>query len=219
MAQALAGFLGGLLSFFSPCTWPLYPAYLGQVAAAGRRPLAGSLLFAAGFSAVFVALGASAGAVGGWLQTYRLPLRQVSGLLIVVLGLAMAGLLPVRLLGQPHRVPAGGGATPAGAVALGAAFGFGWTPCVGPVLASILLLAGGAGGAVRGMALLGAYAAGFAAPFLAFAVLAARGRRLPPVAGALPALQRASGVLLAALGVLVLTGALADVATYLYGRF
>jgi cytochrome c-type biogenesis protein len=216
--SALVAFVAGLYSFFSPCAWPLYPAFLGQVAAGGRR-LAGAALFAAGFSLVFVALGASASAAGAWLQAYRLPLRQLSGAAIVVLGLAMAGLIPGRLLGQPHRpaLPTAGG--PWAPLVLGAGFAFGWTPCVGPVLASILLLAGGTASLSRGTALLGAYALGFAAPFVGLAALAARGARLPRVARALPAASRAGGLVLAGLGLLVLTGTLSTLATYLRGRF
>lgn len=213
--------LGGLLSFFSPCVWPLYPVYVAQVATAGgRRPAAGAALFSLGFTAVFVALGATASALGRFLQAYQLPFEKVSGVLIVVLGLALAGLLPESWLGNPHPVgwrPRGGG--PAAAVLLGMAFAFGWTPCVGPVLASILVLAGDARRLGPGIGLLLAYSAGFALPFLGLAAMVARGPRLLGGLGPwLPRLQRVGGVLLAGLGVLVFTGSLAEIATYLYGR-
>ncbi len=214
----LIAFAGGLVSFFSPCTWPLYPAYLGQISVGGRRPLAAAGLFATGFTAVFLGLGASATAVGHWLSAYHLPLRQVSGLLILVLGLAMAGLLPQRLLGQPRHVATHPSARPWGALAMGAAFGFGWTPCIGPVLASILLLAGHAASLGRGAFLLLAFAAGLAGPFLLLAALLGHGFR-PRIGAALPLVSRAGGLVLAALGVLVLTGGLSALATYLYGRF
>lgn len=217
----LVAVAGGLLSFFSPCVWPLYPVYVAQVAAADEgRAMAGSAAFTLGFTLIFVALGASASALGHWLQAYQVPLQKVSGVLIVVLGLALAGVLPERWLGGPRVVdyrPQGSG--PWTALFLGMAFAFGWTPCVGPVLASILLLAGNTAHAAAGAGLLLAYSAGFAAPFLGFAALAARGRRiLPGLARHLPALQRAGGLLLTALGVLVFTGTLASIATYLYGR-
>lgn len=214
----LVAFAGGLLSFFSPCTWPLYPAYVGQVATCGRGTLTGAALFTTGFTLVFLGLGASASAVGHWLAAYHLPLRQVGGLLIIAMGLALAGILPGRLLGQPHHLrarPAGGAWAP---LALGMAFAFGWTPCIGPVLASILLLAGRSASLVKGALLLLAYSAGFALPFLAFAALIGQGVS-PRIGRALPAVARAGGWLLAGLGVLVVSGALSTVGTYLYGRF
>lgn len=217
----LVSFGAGLLSFFSPCVWPLYPAYVGQVAAAEEgRALRGALLFSIGFAVVFIALGASASAVGEWLAAYHLPLEKVGGVLILALGLALAGLLPERWLGNPRPLarrgqPVGPWAT----ACLGAAFAFGWTPCVGPVLASILLLAGSAAHVLVGTALLSAYTLGFAVPFLGFAVVVSRGRRvLPGLGRALPLLRRAGGLLLAALGVLVFTGALSALSTYLYSR-
>jgi len=217
----LVAFGAGLLSFFSPCVWPLYPAYIGQVATADDgRALRGALMFALGFAAVFVALGASASALGRWVADYHLPLQKVSGTLIFALGLALAGLLPERLLGNPRAVgyrPQSAG--PWTAAFLGAAFAFGWTPCVGPVLASILLLAGNAAHLLTGTALLFAYTLGFAVPFLGFAALVARGRRvLPGIARFLPALRRVGGALLVALGILVFTGTLSAISTYLYSR-
>jgi len=217
----VVAFAGGLLSFFSPCVWPLYPAYIGQVTTADEgRALRGAGMFALGFAAVFIALGASASVLGQWLAAYHLPLQKVSGVLILALGLTLAGLLPERLLGGPHSLgyrPRSAG--PWAATLLGAAFAFGWTPCVGPVLASILLLAGSAARVGTGTALLCAYTLGFAVPFLGFAALVARGHRvLPGLGRALPSLRRVGGVLLAALGVLVFTGTLASLSTYLYAR-
>jgi cytochrome c-type biogenesis protein len=217
----LIALAGGLLSFFSPCVWPLYPAYLAQVATAaeGSAP-AGAALFSLGFTVVFVALGASASAVGHWLAAYQLPLQKVGGLLIVLLGLALAGVLPESWLGGPRAVGwRARSAGPWAPVVLGMAFAFGWTPCVGPVLASILVLAGDTRRLGAGVGLLFAYSAGFALPFLALAAVAGGGRRaLPGLARWLPALHRVGGLLLAALGVLVFTGSLASIATYLYGR-
>jgi cytochrome c-type biogenesis protein len=219
----LVAFAAGVFSFFSPCVWPLYPAYVAQAAAAGRAgAVPASAAFAAGFTAVFVALGASASALGHWLQAYQLPLQKVSGLLIVLLGLALAGILPEHWLGTPRALAAPGGRSGTGgpwsAALLGMAFAFGWTPCVGPVLASILLLASSTAHLLAGTGLLLAYSAGFAVPFLGLAALAARGARLLPGLGRwLPHLQRAGGLLLAVLGVLVFTGSLASLSTYLYG--
>ncbi len=211
---------GGLLSFFSPCVWPLYPAYVAQVATAQGRAAAGAALFSLGFTIVFVALGASASGVGRWLAAFHLPLEKVGGVAIFLFGLALAGLLPETWLGNPRTTgwrPRAPG--PWTAVMLGMAFALGWTPCVGPILASILVLAGDAHRVGAGVALLCAYSAGFAAPFLALAVAAGRGQRVLPALGRwLPVLQRAGGVLLAALGVLVFTGSLSAIAAYLYAR-
>ena len=217
----LVALAGGLLSFFSPCVWPLYPAYLTQVAtAADGRALRGAALFSVGFTVIFVTLGASASLVGRALAAYELPLEKVGGVLILLLGLALAGVLPQAWLGTPRRPgwrPQGLG--PWTALLLGMAFAFGWTPCVGPILASILVLAGDARRLGRGVGLLLAYSAGFAVPFLALALAAGRGAvLLPRLRRWLPQVQRAGGLLLAALGVLVFTGSLASIATYLYGR-
>ena len=216
----LIALAGGLLSFFSPCVWPLYPVYVAQLTAAERRAAPGAALFSLGFSAVFVALGASASAVGQWLHAYHLPLEKVAGAAIVVFGLALAGLLPESWLGQPRRAslrPTAPG--PGTALLLGMAFALGRTPRVGPILASILLLAGSGRSLASGIGLLSAYSLGFALPFLALAVFASRGvRALPGLGRWLPALQRGGGVLLAALGVLVWSGALSTISTFLYDR-
>jgi cytochrome c-type biogenesis protein len=225
-ARAILGLLvagaAGAVSFFSPCTWPLYPAYLGQLAAGGRRPLAAAALFALGFTMVFLGLGASASALGRWLGTFHLPLRQLGGLMILGLGLALAGLLPApvaRFLGQDLHPRARPEQPAWGALVTGMAFAFGWTPCVGPVLASILVLAARTASLGQGLLLLFAYSLGFAGPFLALALLLARGLR-PRVPGILlPLLSRIGGVVLAGLGLLVLTGRLSALATYLHARF
>ncbi len=211
--------VGGTVSFFSPCVWPLYPAFLAQLGSAGpRRAVGGASLFTLGFTLIFMALGASASALGRWMLAYRLPLDKVGGILIFALGLGLAGVLPARLLGNPRGVdyrPQRVG--PGTSVLLGAAFALGWTPCVGPVLASILLLAAGTAHLGRATLLLGLYSLGFAVPFLVLAAVAARGQRLWPGLGRyLPAVQRISGLLLSALGIMVFTGTLTMISTYLY---
>lgn len=217
-------FSAGVASFISPCMWPLYPAYLTYLAGTpgatprSRLMLARATLFLLGFGLVFIALGATASEIGQALAAYQVALRKVSGLLIAGFGLAMAGLLPYWLLGTDRRLayrparPSG-----LGAVALGAAFAFGWTPCVGPVLAAILLLTSVQASLSGGVALLLAYTAGFAVPFLLVAAFLgqAKGllRRLTP---AVPWIARASGLLLVALGALVYTNELSAISWTLY---
>jgi len=229
----LIALLGGVVSFVSPCMWPIYPAYLTYLAGAGsaqagaawappsRWLLVGrALLFLLGFGMVFIALGATASAVGQVLAAYQVAFRQVSGLLIIGFGLAMAGVLPSWLLGTERRT----GYQPVrpsalGAVGLGAAFAFGWTPCVGPVLASILLLTSARANLSAGVGLLAVYTLGFAIPFLVVAALLGQVkglmRRLSP---AVPWVARVSGGLLVVLGVLVFTNYMSVITWALYSR-
>jgi cytochrome c-type biogenesis protein len=165
-------FFAGLISFVTPCVLPLVPGYLSavsgvQVGVGGRRVLAASVPFILGFTAVFVALGAAAGAAGGLFDDNQELVRKVSGLILVVFGFAFMGLLPFPFL---ERLAAPGlieGAQRRGSRALlGGAFGVCAAPCVGPVLASILALAGESSTAAQGSLLLAVYSAGLALPFL-----------------------------------------------------
>ncbi|HEY8488881.1 MAG TPA: cytochrome c biogenesis protein CcdA [Thermaerobacter sp.] len=243
-AQVTAGIalLAGMAYFFSPCVWPLYPAYLallggtgGEPAAPARMPpggaaiarprrLAGAAGFVLGLGLVFIATGASLSAVGALLIAYRDLLQKVAGVLIVLFGLHMLGILRWRWLEREWRpawaqvAPAGGGFLPG--VLMGAAFGVGWTPCVGPVLGSIMLLASSVGTVVQGVLLLAAFTAGFAIPFLTLALVIDRLqpgwlRRGGPF---LRRVEQASGLALVLLGVLVLTGQLAYIASWLFYR-
>ncbi|RAI43211.1 cytochrome c biogenesis CcdA family protein [Rhodoplanes roseus] len=226
-----AAALAGLLSFLSPCVLPLVPPYLTWLAGAslaelsGETPRAGvtarafvrALAFVAGFSAVFVALGASASLLGRLLIDHLGLLSRIAGVIIVVLGLHFVGLFRIPLLYREARFGLGGqSAGLAGAFVMGLAFAFGWTPCVGPVLASILLIAGAEDSAGQGALLLAAYAAGIGFPFLAAAVFVkpflaflARFRRH------LGRIEMLVGVLLIVTGVLIFTGTMADIAGWL----
>jgi cytochrome c-type biogenesis protein len=220
-AGLVAAFLAGVVSFASPCILPLLPGYLAFLAASGAagavsprprlRLFLHGLLFVAGFSLVFIALGASASALGSLLRDYRTLLTRVAGVVVFAFGLLMLGVLrapslyrEVRL--DPARTTGLGGWT---ALAMGAAFGFGWTPCVGPVLGTILVLAGGSAPA-QGVALLAAYSLGLGVPFLLAALLFDRVGRL---SGWLErrslVIQRVSGVVLMLLGLTMATGTLA----------
>ena len=173
-------FAAGLLSFATPCVLPLVPGYLSAVSgadpgASGRRVVAASVPFIAGFTIVFVALGAAAAATGGLFDENRRLVLQVAGIVVVVLGFAFMGLLPLPFL---ERLAAPGlveGARRSGSSALlGAAFGVCAAPCVGPVLATILALASDSSTVAQGSLLLLVYSAGLAIPFLLVGVGFAR---------------------------------------------
>lgn len=235
----LGAFGAGMLSFLSPCVLPLVPPYLcfvggvslDRLAGEGRGRedggratapvLAAAVAFVLGFSTVFVALGATASGLGRLLADHFDALAQVAGVVVIVLGLHFLGMPRFGLLDREARLhPAARPAGFVGAYIVGLAFAFGWTPCVGPVLAAILVVAGSTGETWTGASLLGAYAAGIGLPFLAAALalrpflgLAARFRRY--AAG----VERALGALLVGTGVLFLTGGMADIAFLLLETF
>jgi cytochrome c-type biogenesis protein len=216
----LVAFSAGLFSFLSPCVLPLFPSYLsfitgmsvadltgGLTAAARRRVLLHAVGFILGFSVVFVALGASFSAAGQFLLDHRDLIRRVGGALIVLFGLSIAGVLRIALLGRTaawplREKPAGY----AGSVAVGVTFAIGWTPCVGPILGAILSLASTTENIERGIGLLVAYSAGLGVPFLLAAMalgsFLATFQRFRPW---IPVVERAAGVLLVVVGVLVYT--------------
>ncbi|MBI3041748.1 MAG: cytochrome c biogenesis protein CcdA [Betaproteobacteria bacterium] len=217
---ALTAFAAGIVSFLSPCVLPLVPGYISYVGGesfhhrrhltVSRRlsALAMSGLFVSGFSTVFLAFGASASALGQLLIRYRYEANLVGGAIIIGFGLLMLGMLrwmpvlqrDVRF--HPHVVSG----HPVSAFVLGLAFGFGWTPCIGPVLGAILT-ASAVGTTAGGVGLLGAYALGLGVPFLASALFLDRAARLLREARRLgQTLQLAGGLLMVALGVAMITG-------------
>lgn len=221
----LVAFVGGILSFLSPCVLPLVPSYLGFLTGftldemTGRRRLAllHALLFVVGFSLVFVLLGASATALGAALRVYRDWIQRLGGILIIAFGLYCLGVLRLDFLGQERRLhlerkPVGY----LGSVLVGMAFGAGWSPCIGPILGGILSLAATEADLGRGVTLLVAYSAGLAVPFLVAALAVERfvgwfqrfRRHLHLV-------QLASGALLVVVGVLILTGQFTRLASWL----
>ncbi len=225
--QALSGSLllalpvaliAGLVSFFSPCVIPLLPGYLSYatglsgadlangVAGTRRgRMFAGSLLFVAGFATVFVILGTLSGAAGEWLVTWKDQLTVVLGILTIVLGLAFAGFLPwFQRDFRVHAVPAVGLAA---APLLGFLFGLGWTPCIGPTLTAITTLSFNESTAARGAVLSAVYAIGLGLPFIAAGL--AYEKALVTVGWVRRHqvwVMRAGGLMLVAVGVLLLTG-------------
>ena len=170
-AKIPLAFVAGLLSFVTPCVLPLVPGYLSAVSGAqigmgGRRVVAASIPFIAGFTLVFVALGALAGAAGGLFHNERL-LSMVAGVIIVIFGFAFMGLLPFPWLDRMAAPELVEGARRRGSRALlGGAFGVCAAPCIGPVLASILALASDASTAAQGSLLLLVYSFGLAVPFV-----------------------------------------------------
>ncbi len=212
--------VAGAVSFSSPCVLPLLPGYVSYVSglsgpvekggdAAGRRRVqVGALLFVAGFTAVFTALGATASAIGLALRQNTDTVTRVGGAVVVVLGLTMAGALRVPALQREARLPlARIGAGPASAFPLGAAFAFGWTPCVGPVLASILTMAASSADPARGALLLAAYAVGLGVPFLVLAAGMVRGRdRFGVLRRHARRIEVGGGIAMVATGVLMMTG-------------
>ena len=213
-------FSAGLFSFLSPCVLPLFPSYISFItgmsvgdltgdlgAHARRRVLLHAAAFVVGFSLVFIGLGASLTAASQALFRYRDVIRMVGGVLIIVFGLYIAGVLRIGIFGRTAAVhlrekPAGY----IGSFVVGVTFAIGWTPCVGPILGAILSLAGTSETVARGVGLLVAYSAGLGVPFLLSAL--ALGpflkffKRYRPF---IPAVERAAGVLLVVVGVLVFT--------------
>lgn len=177
----LAVFLAGIVSFLSPCVLPLVPVYLSLISGfdIGGGPSRwritwGTSLFIAGFGAVFVALGTSASAVGAVLARNQVAITRISGLVVLTFALLMLATLVVRsprLLGEARFHPDLRRYGPVAAPLAGAAFGFGWTPCIGPVLGSVLAIAATQDSAGRGAALLAVYTAGLGVPFLASGLL------------------------------------------------
>ena len=215
LVNLAVAFGAGVLSITSPCCLPLLPGYLGYLTGMSlpeqeghrRRTVAAALLFVAGFSAVFIALGATASVVGALLLDYRLPLAHVAGVFILVMGLLLLLDSRVGLLsrgGNWSRWSAGGrlGSAPL----LGAAFAITWTPCIGPVLGAILTLAGSTGALEEGVALLAAYSLGLAIPFIALSLAVPSMRTwLRSIGRGSAALQGVAGVLLVGMGALLVT--------------
>jgi len=231
-------FLGGVLSFLSPCVLPLVPPYLCYIgglsyeelvereAVPRGRIMAADLAFVLGFSIVFMAFGATATIFGRFAAQYAQELSIAAGILIAIFGLHFLGLLRIPLLYRQARFDSGGSQSAGskagllGAFLMGLAFAFGWTPCVGPILAAILFVAGGEESIAEGMRLLAAYAAGIGVPFLFAALFTSqfinilkRHRKHMIYA------ERVSGALLVGVGILFMTGGMSDIAFWLLETF
>ena len=228
-----AAVVAGLISFLSPCVLPLVPPYLcfmagttleelqgGGATRSRRGALLASLLFVAGFSTVFVALGATASAFGALLRQYGEALSIVSGLAIIAMGLHFTGLFRLNLLYRQARVEV---QRPPGlwsAYAMGLAFAFGWTPCIGPILAAILAVAGSQTTVGTGAALLLAYSAGLGLPFvLAAAAMGAFTVFLQGFKRHFATVERVAGVALVLTGIAFLSGGMQSLSFWLIETF
>jgi len=228
----IAAFLGGTISFLSPCVLPLAPGYVSFIAGQPTTPSAESggiserarsvilsLLFVLGFSTVFVALGAGASLLGGMLLRWKYELGLAGGLLIVLFGLVMMGAIKIPAMMRDTRLNvATRGGNPVGAYLLGLAFAFGWTPCIGPVLGSILAVSATSGG--DGVVLLAIYSAGLGLPFMLIALFTNEiAGRLKRIGAAGRWLYRVSGGLMLLMGIGVMTGQINRLAFWLLEAF
>jgi cytochrome c-type biogenesis protein len=209
-------FAAGLLSFLSPCVLPLVPSYLGfltgmtleEMSDRRRWAVLHALMFVLGFSLIFIALGAGATVLGSTLAYHKDTIARVGGVLIIAFGVYATGIFRVAAFERERRVhldrkPVGF----LGSTLVGMAFAAGWTPCLGPVLGGILGMAGVSGEMGKGIALLSAYSAGLAVPFLLAAVAVDKFRDwFAKFRRWLPWVQRASGLLLIVVGLLLVTG-------------
>ena len=232
-----AAFAAGVLSFLSPCVLPLVPPYLCYLAGvnleelteaegaearnAWRKALLAAFIFVLGFSTVFVAMGAGASAIGQLLREYLDILAKIAGVVIIIMGLHFMGLFKIRFLLMEKRYHADAKpATFIGAYVIGLAFALGWTPCIGPVLASILAIAASEESVTRGAFLLAVYSAGLGVPFLlaAFAIngflsFMKRFRRH------MRTVEIIMGLFLVITGIMFLTGSMQIISTWLLEAF
>jgi cytochrome c-type biogenesis protein len=216
----IAAFLAGIVSFLSPCVLPLVPGYVSLISGASVEELQSkdrkllntvflhSLMFILGFTVVFVMLGAAATTIGELARVYKKQLSWIAGAVIIIFGLHLTGILKIKALYADKRLHSvQGGKSPWGAFVIGFAFAFGWTPCLGPIISAILLLAGSAETVTKGVLLLWVYSLGLAVPFLITSLLIDRflvfyGRFRKH----LHTLEVGSGVVLIFLGALILKG-------------
>lgn len=228
----VAALAGGFLSFISPCVLPLIPGYVSFVSGATLEEMRGdslatsrsrqrifitSLAFVLGFTLVFVALGATASAIGKFLFAKQQLLEKIAGVIVIILGLHTMGIFRIALLEnekrlQSQRKPAG----PFGAVLVGIAFAFGWTPCISPILGSILIVAGAKETVLEGVTLLSVYSLGLGIPFLLTSVAIDKffsaSKRIRKH---YHAIELVSGALLIVLGVLIFSDQLTVINRYL----
>lgn len=213
----VGAFVAGVLMFLAPCTLPIIPGYLafiagvpaGQAGASRRRIFINALGFVAGFSVVFILLGLFAASLGGLLGPWRQALGQAAGAVIILFGLTMLGMFNIPLLSDERRIRIPKWLSlghPKASFLIGVLFAVGWSPCIGPILGTILFLASASATAFKGAMLLGLFSLGLAIPFLLCAWAIGRAENWIQRSGALSrALSVVGGIVLVVLGVLMLT--------------
>ena len=230
----LTAFAAGIVSFMSPCVLPLVPGYVSYMAGytlhdiedaahmrAKMAALVASFFFVLGFSTIFVTIGASATMLGRLLLSYRYEANIIGGAIVIVFGLLTTGLVRISWLQRDfHLHPQVHRGQSAAAYVLGLAFGFGWTPCIGPVLGAILTMSAVAATVSRGITLLGAYSLGLGVPFLATALFTGFFvKRLKSLGRAGRYLQIGAGVVMIIMGIAMMTGRLSVFALWLLKTF
>jgi cytochrome c-type biogenesis protein len=225
----IAAFLAGLVSFLSPCVLPLVPGYVSLISGSGieelksqqaqllRKVMLNSIAFIMGFSMVFIALGALATEVSQILARYKSLLAQIAGVAIIIFGLHLTGVFRIKALYADARLhQLKGGSTAWGAFVIGFAFAFGWTPCVGPILAGILTLAAAQDTVTKAIFLLAVYSLGLAVPFLLTSLGIERFLKFySRFRLHMHAVEVGSGALLIALGALLVLGRFTIISNYL----
>jgi cytochrome c-type biogenesis protein len=225
----VAAFFAGLISFLSPCVLPLVPGYVSMISGAGieelkspqaklmRRVMVNSIAFILGFSVVFITLGAISTEAGQLAARYKHTLSIVAGVVIIIFGIHLTGLFQIKWLLQDARLHnVKGSSTPFGAFLIGFAFAFGWTPCLGPILTAILTLASEQDTLNKGIIMLAVYSLGLAVPFLLTSLLMERFLKFySRFRSHLHAIEVASGVLLIALGILLVLGRFTLISSWL----
>ena len=230
----LAALIAGLVSFLSPCVLPLVPPYLVYLAGTSlerfadkepeprvkRETVTAAFLFVLGFSTVFVALGASASVVGSLVRAYSEILGTIAGVAIIIMGLHFLGVTQIALLHRQKRLQVAAPVGLWGAYVMGLAFAFGWTPCIGPILAAILAVAASEQTVTRGAGLLAVYSLGLGIPFIIaafaiepFAAFLSRFRKH------LRRVEQAMGALLVLTGIAFLTGSINTMSVWLLEAF
>ena len=229
--SVLISFSAGILSFLSPCVLPIVPPYLAFMAGSSvsslkkspqESPQTTSLIlisisFVFGLSTVFIMLGLAAAALGSFFLSYQTEMGYISGLIILIFGFHFLGIIRVPILNREARFDfkSGGGGL-IGAYALGIAFAFGWTPCIGPILGAILSMSAQTDSFSHGTTLMAVYALGLGCPFLLFGVFFAKSLNFfAPIKKHLDKVEKAMGILLILVGILLLTGGFTNLSFWL----
>ena len=229
LPAALVALLAGVVSFLSPCVLPIVPPYLAYMTGVGvnglktgeRSAVPAALMFVLGLSTVFLVMGFAASAFGRAFLEYQVWLARVAGVAVIIMGLHFLHVFRIPILDREARLETGDqGGSALGAYVLGLAFAFGWTPCIGPLLGTILSLAATDADATRGTALLAVYALGLGIPFLLSAIFINRAiglmNRIKPH---MKTIERVMGVLLIAVGLMLVSGRMAALSYWMLETF